>query len=234
MKKKVLMMMVALATLCACDSEMMTEEQIETQSLAASKVEKANQLVLPIPEGYSALGIIPKDALAKMSAEEKAFWEEMSKTFYIDYSVLENVAYTKDKKNFMQRWKHHIAYLKEKGIVSSFLVIPSMQNTKHRLTRLKTSAEISASKMKKINETVYSYMDLTLNVVMSYYKKNESIIVESGPFLAQSSEKYLYDGQFWANVDRTILDVYLEGKLYNKLFSKQYIGDVAVHTSIYL
>ena len=53
MKKKVLMMMVALATLCACDSEMMTEEQIETQSLAASKVEKVSGFITTPPYGVT-------------------------------------------------------------------------------------------------------------------------------------------------------------------------------------
>ena len=78
MKKKVLMMMVALATLCACDSEMMTEEQIETQSLAASKVEKGYLSEMTLPKGYSDLGIVPQDAQAKMSDEEKNFWSEMN------------------------------------------------------------------------------------------------------------------------------------------------------------
>ena len=63
--KKLILLMVALPALCACDSEMTTEEQIETLSLAASKVEKGHLSEMNLPKGYSDLGIVPQDAQAK-------------------------------------------------------------------------------------------------------------------------------------------------------------------------
>ena len=76
-----------------------------------------------------------------MSEDEKNFWSEMSKTFYIDYSVLDNVAYTKDKKKFMQRWREHVIFLKDNGIESSIMIIPSSRKKMHKITRMKTSSE---------------------------------------------------------------------------------------------
>ena len=166
MKKKLILLMVALSTLCACDSEMTTEEQIGTQSLAASKVEHMGMKGMFIPQGYSPLGSIPQDALSKMSEDEKNFWSEMSKTFYIDYSVLDNVAYTKDKKKFMQRWREHVIFLKDNGIESSIMIIPSSRKKMHKITRMKTSSEtiddsFDDTEVKEdFDKTVYTYNDL--------------------------------------------------------------------------
>lgn len=184
MKKKLILLMVALSTLCACDSEMMTEEQIETQSLAASKVEKGYFSEMYLPKGYSDLGIVPQDAQAKMSDEEKNFWSEMSKTFYIDYSVLENTVYTRDKKKYMDRLRKHCELLKNNGKTGVLLYVPVRNMEKRKIQRMKTSSETTP-----VPETYYLEKpagtfndDLIIYVRLSYSRdKKNKVCIESGP-----------------------------------------------------
>lgn len=75
--------------------------QSENDTTVVANCSKSNITSVNLAQGYSPLGHIPSNALAKMDKGEAEVWGKVGQKMYINYSFLDSAFYLKNKKDIL-------------------------------------------------------------------------------------------------------------------------------------